>query len=153
MPWLAAPYNSKGRATVGQLLGVSALPTLLIFDEDSKLITANGRMEVLKDQEGASFPWYPKPMSELSEAPEVITQKPAFVVFMEGGEKEEQARVKDILLPMAEARAKLAEAGEVRGVGFLTASDIDPLSTAFRKLCGLEEIQVQGGGGGLLLQY
>lgn len=29
-------------------------------------------------------------LSELSEAPEVITQKPAFVVFMEGGDKEEQ---------------------------------------------------------------
>lgn len=31
-----------------------------------------------------------KPVAELAESPEVITQKPAFVVFMEGGDKEEQ---------------------------------------------------------------
>lgn len=42
---------------------------------------------------------------------------------------------------MAEARAKLAEEGKARVAGFLTASDIDPLSAAFRKLVGLEEIQ------------
>lgn len=29
-------------------------------------------------------------MSELSDAPEVITQKPSFIVFMEGGDKDEQ---------------------------------------------------------------
>lgn len=29
-------------------------------------------------------------LSELSESPEVITQKPSFIVFMEGGDKEEQ---------------------------------------------------------------
>lgn len=31
-------------------------------------------------------------MGELSESPEVITQKPAFVIFMEGGDKDEQVR-------------------------------------------------------------
>lgn len=33
-------------------------------------------------------PW--QALSELSESPEVITQKPAFIVFMEGGDKDEQ---------------------------------------------------------------
>lgn len=42
---------------------------------------------------------------------------------------------------MAEARSKLAEEGKARSTGFLTASDIDPLSAAFRKLVGLDEIQ------------
>lgn len=42
---------------------------------------------------------------------------------------------------MAEARAKLAEDGKARPAGFLTASEIEPLSTAFRKLVGLDEIQ------------
>ena len=35
---------------------------------------------------------YGKALAELSESPEVITQKPAFIVFMEGGDKEEQVR-------------------------------------------------------------
>lgn len=42
---------------------------------------------------------------------------------------------------MAEARAKIADEGKVRSAGFLTASEIEPLSTAFRKLVGLDEIQ------------
>lgn len=42
---------------------------------------------------------------------------------------------------MAEARAKIVEDGKARPAGFLTASEIEPLSTAFRKLVGLDEIQ------------
>lgn len=42
---------------------------------------------------------------------------------------------------MAEARAKVVEDGKARPAGFLTASEIEPLSTAFRKLVGLDEIQ------------
>ncbi|CAM9882242.1 unnamed protein product, partial [Hapterophycus canaliculatus] len=141
MPWLSVPYDGKTRGTIAQLLGVSALPTLLVFDEDQQLITANGRQEIIKDQKAENFPWYPKALAELSESPEVITQKPAFIVFMEGGDKEEQARILELLEPMAEARAKIVEDGKARPAGFLTASEIEPLSTAFRKLVGLEEIQ------------
>lgn len=50
-------------------------------------------------------------------------------------------RIRELLEPMAEARTKIAEEGKARPAGFLTASEIDPLSTAFRKLVGLEEIQ------------
>lgn len=60
MPWLSVPYEGKTRGTIAQLLGVSALPTLLVFDEDQQLITANGRQEIIKDQKGENFPWYPK---------------------------------------------------------------------------------------------
>lgn len=42
---------------------------------------------------------------------------------------------------MAETRAKIVEDGKARPAGFLTASEIEPLSTAFRKLVGLDEIQ------------
>jgi hypothetical protein len=37
MPWLAIPFGSKHRAIVPRLLGVQALPTLLIFDEKDKV--------------------------------------------------------------------------------------------------------------------
>eukprot|EP00903_Cladosiphon_okamuranus_P008316 g8000.t1 len=141
MPWLSVPYDGKTRGTIAQLLGVTALPTLLVFDEDQQLITANGRQEIIKDQKGENFPWYPKALAELSESPEVITQKPAFIIFMEGGDKEEQARIRELVEPMAEARAKIVEDGKARPAGFLTASEIEPLSAAFRKLVGLDEIQ------------
>lgn len=141
MPWLSVPYSGKTRATAAQLLGVSALPTLLIFDENQQLITANGRPEIIKDPSGERFPWHPKPLAELSESPDVITQKPAFIVFMEGGDKTEQARIREVVEPMAEARVKMADEGKAKPAGFLMASEIEPLSTAFRKLVGLDEIQ------------
>ncbi len=52
-----------------------------------------------------------------------------------------QARIRELVEPMAEARAKIVEDGKARPAGFLTASEIEPLSTAFRKLVGLDEIQ------------
>lgn len=52
-----------------------------------------------------------------------------------------QARIRELVEPMAEARAKMVEDGKARPAGFLTASEIEPLSTAFRKLVGLDEIQ------------
>lgn len=60
MPWLSVPFDGKTRGTIAQLLGVSALPTLLVFDEEQQLITANGRQEIIKDQKAENFPWYPK---------------------------------------------------------------------------------------------
>ncbi|CAM9471731.1 unnamed protein product [Ectocarpus sp. 6 AP-2014] len=141
MPWLSVPFDGKTRGTIAQLLGVSALPTLLVFDEEQQLITANGRQEIIKDTKAENFPWYPKALAELVESPEVITQKPSFIVFMEGGDKDEQARIRELVEPMAEARAKMVEDGKARPAGFLTASEIEPLSTAFRKLVGLDEIQ------------
>ena len=53
----------------------------------------------------------------------------------------QQARIRELVEPMAEARAKIVEDGKARPAGFLTASEIEPLSTAFRKLVGLDEIQ------------
>lgn len=41
-------------------------------------------------------------LAELSESPEVITQKPAFIVFMEGGDKEEQVRIVSCKRPASE---------------------------------------------------
>lgn len=60
MPWLSVPFDGKTRGTIAQLLGVSALPTLLVFDEEQQLITANGRQEIIKDTKAENFPWYPK---------------------------------------------------------------------------------------------
>lgn len=69
MPWLSVPYDGKTRGTIAQLLGVSALPTLLVFDEEQQLITANGRQEIIKDQKAENFPWYPKVRGIMSTLP------------------------------------------------------------------------------------
>eukprot|EP00667_Euglena_gracilis_P007756 EG_transcript_7840 len=46
MPWLLAPYPG---ATFLELYGVQKLPTLLLFDEDGRLMTGDGVAAVLQD--------------------------------------------------------------------------------------------------------
>lgn len=84
MPWLSVPYEGKIRGTAAQLLGVTALPTLLVFDEKQELITANGRAEIIKDQHGDNFPWYPKVLSQVV----LIDHDSTFhVVSLSGGKR------------------------------------------------------------------
>ncbi|KAG5186261.1 thioredoxin [Tribonema minus] len=155
MPWLAIPYGSKHRAIVPRLLGVQGLPTLLIFDENDKLITANGRMDVTKDVQtgtpGANFPWHPKPFADLSDSPEALARGPVVMLFMDGASKEDQAKLSAIAKPLAEERAAAFSAALEQGgaavleaprkATFLAATEIDQLSATIRKLSGLEEIQ------------
>ncbi|CAM9356821.1 unnamed protein product, partial [Chrysoparadoxa australica] len=145
MPWLSVPYAGKLKSIIAQLLGIRGLPTLLLFDENNKLITANGRVEVAKDcmseKPGENFPWYPKPLTGLTDAPESLAQKPTVIAFMEGVDAKEQEKIISVMQPIAEARMASSDAGEATPIAFLTATEIDQLSTSIRKLVGMEEIQ------------
>ncbi|CAM9144331.1 unnamed protein product [Phaeothamnion confervicola] len=153
MPWLALPFNGRRKAVVAALLNVRALPTLLVYDEESRLITAQGRVEVVKDPTGESFPWHPKPIAPLDDSPELLAQRPAVVLFMEGADAKQQEKLLAALKPVAEARQPAAGSGGAspvvggaavgggRAVAFLSAGEVTQLSGAMRKLCGLEEIQ------------
>lgn len=155
MPWLSLPFNSRARALVPVILGINALPTLLLFDENNKLISANGRNDVMKDANaetpGAHFPWRPKPLADLRDSPELLSRGPVLVVFMDGVDKKAQGPMLETLQPIAEQRiAQLEAAADAGGaalltaprrVAFLAATEIDELSRAIRQLCSLNEIQ------------
>jgi nucleoredoxin len=145
MPWLAVPFEGKAKSLIAAVLGVRALPTLLIYDENDKLITIDGRMELAKDAQGgnpgASFPWAPKPLADLSDSPEALARGPTLVVFADGLDKGEQQKLTAELKAVAEERQKASEEGIVRPITTLIATEIDQMSGAIRKLCGLDEIQ------------
>ncbi len=58
MPWVAVPYeNDALRRELARHFGVSGIPTLAIVDPSGKIINGNARAAVMRDPEGADFPW------------------------------------------------------------------------------------------------
>ena len=46
MPWLALPYGSKFVEQLAKEYNVNGIPTLIILDQNGKLVSANGRVDV-----------------------------------------------------------------------------------------------------------
>ena len=46
MPWLAIPFNEKSRNAFGKEMQVRGIPTLIVFDENGKMITNTARRDV-----------------------------------------------------------------------------------------------------------
>lgn len=65
MPWLSMPCGHSGIQELSKLWDVRDLPTLVILDADSNVITKDGARLMVQDREGAGFPWRPKPVFEL----------------------------------------------------------------------------------------
>jgi nucleoredoxin len=66
MPWVALPYANRDKKNeLSQQFKVRGIPTLVVLDPQGKLVTANGRSEVMNDPEGTSFPWVPPTLDEL----------------------------------------------------------------------------------------
>lgn len=61
----------------------AGIPTLVILDPKGEVITRQGRVEVLNDLDCREFPWYPKPVLELTEANAVhLNEGPCLVLFV-----------------------------------------------------------------------
>lgn len=61
---------------------MAGIPTLAIFGADDKLITSDGRGSVAADPDGNEFPWYPKPLNELTDdTASSLNEKPCLVYF------------------------------------------------------------------------
>lgn len=59
------------------------IPTLILLDAEGRVITRQGRVEVLNDPECRLFPWHPRPVLELSEANAVqLHEGPCLVLFV-----------------------------------------------------------------------
>ncbi|XP_072013165.1 nucleoredoxin-like [Amphiura filiformis] len=102
MPWLTLPFGDARKAKLSSLFEISGIPTLVILDEEGKMITDNGRGKVTKDPEGKEFPWHPKPLEELDDGnASVINEEPCLVYFTDG-EDAEMEKAKKVLEPVAE---------------------------------------------------
>jgi len=103
MPWLALDYSDRNRKEeLNQLFDVSGIPSLVIVGSDGQLITKEGRAAVSGDPEGESFPWYPKPVSNLKSGPGSLQDVPTVVAFCEGCTPEVQQATIDAMTPLAE---------------------------------------------------
>jgi nucleoredoxin len=66
MPWLAVPFADRGREQpLSQRFQIQGIPSLVILDQDGKVITDDGRSAVTNDPTGKNFPWRPASMNEL----------------------------------------------------------------------------------------
>jgi nucleoredoxin len=87
------------------------MPSLIILDEDNKIITKEGRAAVGTDPEGSKFPWIPNPFEELSEFNvSCINEQPVLLVVLGGGNTggpsdaaDLEARAQELLAPVADA--------------------------------------------------
>lgn len=67
----------------------AGIPTLIVLDPQGEVITRQGRVEVLNDEDCREFPWHPKPVLELSDSNAVqLNEGPCLVLFVgtEGAE-------------------------------------------------------------------
>lgn len=47
MPWLAVPFNAQARNAFKKEMQVRGIPTLIVFDENGKIISKNARWDVV----------------------------------------------------------------------------------------------------------
>uniref|UniRef100_W5MGA7 Nucleoredoxin n=1 Tax=Lepisosteus oculatus TaxID=7918 RepID=W5MGA7_LEPOC len=108
MPWLAVPYSDEGRRSrLNRLYGIQGIPTLILLDAEGRLVTRQGRVEVLNDPECRRFPWHPRPVLELSESNAAqLNEGPCLVLFVDSRtDGEQQIACLAIMKPAERVRA------------------------------------------------
>jgi nucleoredoxin len=106
MPWLALdPADGKDarKAELSSHFEVDGIPTLVILDENHKIITSEGRGAVSSDPEGAEFPWLPKPLNALDDSAQSVINDFPFLVAETDGSPEAIAAAKAAVADAAEA--------------------------------------------------
>lgn len=64
-------------------LPLAGIPTLIVLDPQGEVITRQGRVEVLNDEDCREFPWHPKPVLELSDSNAAqLNEGPCLVLFV-----------------------------------------------------------------------
>jgi len=142
MPWLALDFSDRKRKEqLSNLFGVEGIPSLVIIDKDGSTITKNGRAALGGDPEGAEFPWYPKPVSNLKGGPGDINEVPTVVAFCETSDPAMQKTVEDAMTPMAQQFLdKEKTAGEdAPEIAFMIATESGGISEQLRKIMSMPE--------------
>jgi nucleoredoxin len=66
MPWLALPFSERDtKSALSKKFKVRGIPSLVFLDRDGNTLVKDGRSAVMKDPEGADFPWKLKSVPEL----------------------------------------------------------------------------------------
>ncbi|XP_072013890.1 nucleoredoxin-like [Amphiura filiformis] len=125
MPWAALPFGDARKQALAKHFSISGIPTLVLLDENHKVITEKARAQVIKDPEGKEFPWYPKALNELDDSAQaVINEDKCVILFADVQEDDDVTKAKDVLLPVAEEYKK-NEKEEDDKLHFYVAGDED----------------------------
>jgi nucleoredoxin len=139
-PWLALSYSCrKEKEQLSNLFGVSGIPSFVIIDKDGSVITKDGRAAVSSDPTGAEFPWYPKPVSNLSGGPGPLNDAAVVVALCEAASADAQKAAEEAMTPFAkkyieEAKAKGEEEPEI---AFMIATSSGGIGDRLRQMTGL----------------
>ena len=60
MPWIAIPFDSDAREEIADELGVSSIPTLIVFDKEGNVLDGDGRTTVMNMGLAAMKTWKEK---------------------------------------------------------------------------------------------
>jgi nucleoredoxin len=122
MPWLALPFKDPRVSKLNSMFEVQGIPTVVILDENGKVITSEGRESIGDDPDGSDFPWHPKPIVKLTESSiGKLNDHTTFIHFAEDVDAALAA-----LTPVAEAEAASAKAADREAVLFMVAGDDEP---------------------------
>jgi len=107
MPWLAIPPGDKRKEKLSKRFGVNGIPAFVLVDAATgETISENARGSVGADPKGVDFPWYPKPVKNMStgEGLDKINDETALCVMLEGCDQATKDAAVAALTPLAEAR-------------------------------------------------
>ena len=139
MPWLALPFSDRARKSMlSDMFDVEGIPTFAIVGPDGKIINSDGRSAVSADPTGKDFPWYPKPVNDLSSGASAINDVPSLCVLMEkaSNEKKEEATValEAVAKPLYD-KAKVS--GKEPDMAFFTCTQVGGLCARLREMTKL----------------
>jgi len=162
-PWLALSYSCrKEKEQLSNLFGVRGIPSFVIIDKDGSVITKDGRAAVSSDPTGSEFPWYPKPVKDLSAGPGPLNESAVVVALCEAAGVDAQKAAEEAMTSIAkkyidDAKAKGEEEPEI---AFMIATSAGGIGGRLRQMTGLptlpppkhehplEEYAMNGGGWG-----
>jgi nucleoredoxin len=136
MPWVALPFADRQRKSMlSDMFDVEGIPTFAIVSPDGKVINTDGRAAVSGDPTGKEFPWYPKPVNDLSNGGGAINDLPSLVLMMEKLSTEKQqeatAALESIAKPLYE---KSKNNGKDVDMAFFTCTKSGGLTDRLREM-------------------
>lgn len=136
MTFLAMPYERRdAKETLSKYFKVQGIPSLVFMNlKTGQLITANGRAGVSSDTFVEDFPYFPKPVYDLSEDLDGINDTASIIVLCETASADEKAEISNVVLQIATDELKKPE--DDRRVGkFFTGKGGGPLEK-IKSACG-----------------
>lgn len=109
MPWLAIPYDDARIRQLKSIYDVYGIPTLIVIDENGKVITKDGRTAVNADIQGKEFPWHVKALNELTDVTAGSLKEGPCTILLTEGNKQDMQAAKELLQELAEKEQQREE--------------------------------------------